>query len=100
MKTFIQFVEGQDVKKTSWTRKEAKKIGDEIGIDWNNYDIEEFRQGLAVEKEHDTDNPKTDVAESEIDLGKIALAHLEELKDYYTRLKAMEKKGKEESKYD
>lgn len=98
MITFKQFIENQDVKKTSWTKKEAKIIGDEIGIDWDKYDLEEFRLGLAVEKEHDTDDPKTDVAKSEVDLGKITLAHLDEIKDYYTRLLKMEKEAKEEEK--
>ena len=96
----MQYMENQDVKKTSWTTKEAKAIGDKIGIDWEKYDIEEFRQGLAVEKEHDTDDPRTDVASSEEEIGKIAFAHLQELKDYYTRLIKMEKEGKKELKDD
>jgi len=97
MKTFEQFLESKDVIKKTWTKKEAKAIGDKIGIDWEKYDIEEFRMGLAVEKEHDTSDPKTDVASNIIDLGKIAYAHLKEIKDYYTRLNKMEDEAKEES---
>jgi len=92
MKTFQQFLEGKDVKKKSWTKEEAKKIGDKIGIDWDKIDLEQFRMGLAVETEHDTNDSKTDVAKSEEQIGKIALAHLKELKDYYTKLDKMEKK--------
>ena len=90
MKTYIQFLEGQDVKKTSWTKEEAKKVGDNIGINWDKYDLDEFVMGLKVEKEHDTDDSKTDVASSAKDLGKIAFAHMKELKNYYTKLKKME----------
>ena len=90
MKTFINFLEAKDVKKKSWTKKEAKKIGDKIGIDWDKYSLEEFRMGLSVETEHDTNNKKTDVASTEEEIGKIAFAHLQELDDYYTKLKKME----------
>jgi hypothetical protein len=69
---------------------EAKQIGDEIGIDWNVVDLEQFRQGLGVEMEHGVD-PVTDVTGGDPLLtGKIAWAHLNEFPDYYTRLGKME----------
>jgi hypothetical protein len=52
---------------------------------------EQFRMGLAVELEHGTQDPSTDVTDDdEIITGKIALAHLNEFADYYTRLAEME----------
>ena len=90
MKTFQQFLEKRDVVKKSWSEEEAKAIGDKIGINWDKCDIDEFRMGLAVEKEHDTNDKKTDIASGEKDLGKIAFAHIKELKNYYTKLKKVE----------
>ena len=87
MKTFHEF---QLNEAKSISKEKAKEIGDKIGIDWKKYDLEEFRMGMEVEQEHDTDDPKTDVAKNLVDIGKIAFAHLKELPDYYTKLKDME----------
>ena len=77
--------------KKSFTTEEAKIIGDKIGIDWSVYDLEQFRRGLEVELEHGSHDPETNVTnDDEILTGKIALAHLKEIKDYYTRLDKME----------
>ncbi len=78
----------------SFSEQEARAIGERIGIDWTagEVDLEQFRMGLAVELEHGTDNPATDVTHDDEDAtGKIALAHLREIGDYYTRLAAMER---------
>ena len=77
-----------------FTEDEARAIGQRIGIDWSagDVDLEQFRKGLAVELEHGTRDPATDVTrDDEIITGKIALAHLKEIGDYYTRLAAMER---------
>jgi len=75
----------------SFTMAEARTIGDQIGIDWETYDIEQFRMGLEVELEHGNSDPQTNVTNGdEVMTGKIALAHLKEIPDYYTRLKQME----------
>jgi len=74
-----------------FTTEEAKKIGDAIGIDWTEYDLEEFRMGLAVELEHGAHDPETNVTNDDpLMTGKIAWAHLKEIADYYTRLAVME----------
>lgn len=76
-----------------FTLEEARAIGGRIGIDWgaSDVDLEQFRMGLAVELEHGSQDPATDVThDDEIITGKIALAHLKEISDYYTRLAAME----------
>ena len=73
--------------KDTFTTDEAKIIGDEIAIDWDKIDLEQFRRGLEVEMEHGEHDPETNVTNSDpILTGKIALAHLKELSDYYTRL--------------
>jgi DNA-directed RNA polymerase alpha subunit len=80
--------------KTFFTADEAKKTGEELGIMWDKYDVEQFRMGLDVELEHGTIDPHTNVTDDDpILTGKIALAHLNEFPDYYTRLAQMEKEG-------
>lgn len=70
---------------------EAKQIGDALGIRWDKFDVEQFAMGLNVELEHGRKDPETDVTHDEpIVTGKIALAHLNEIPDYYTRLAVME----------
>lgn len=78
--------------KREFSTDEARAIGDRIGVDWSQYDIEEFRMGLAVELEHGLHDAQTNVTgDDEIVTGKIALAHLKEIRDYYTRLAIMER---------
>lgn len=77
--------------KREFTREEAEAIGNELGVDWAHTQLEEFRLGLAVELEHGSVDPKTDVTgDDPIATAKIALAHLNEFPDYYTRLTTME----------
>lgn len=73
---------------------EANQIGDTLGIDWVAFDVEQFRIGLEVELEHGARDPQTNVTDDDsLITGKIALAHLKEFPDYYTRLSAMEKEA-------
>lgn len=77
--------------RSGFTHTEARDIGEELGIDWSDFDVEQFRMGLDVELEHGMVDPDTDVTgDDAITTGKIALAHLNEIPDYYTRLKKME----------
>ncbi|MFA5743013.1 MAG: DUF5661 family protein [Candidatus Paceibacterota bacterium] len=74
--------------------EEAKTIGESLGIDWSKFDVEQFRMGIDVELEHGSRDPRTNVTNDDsIMTGKIALAHLNELPDYYTKLKKMEESG-------
>jgi hypothetical protein len=76
------------------TTEEARRIGDEIGVDWNRIDLEQFRVGMDVEFEHGSHDPETDVTgDDPILTGKIALAHLNEFRDYYERLERMEQEA-------
>ncbi|MBN1263915.1 MAG: hypothetical protein JXA25_00375 [Anaerolineales bacterium] len=73
------------------TSEEARTIGDQLGLDWVQIDLEQFRRGLEVELEHGTCDPETDVTKDNLMLtGKIAWAHLKEIRDYYTRLDQLE----------
>lgn len=74
-----------------FSREEARKIGEDLGIDWSKVDFEQFMIGLEVELEHGSADPRTNVTNNDpILTGKIAWAHLNELPDYYTRLKKLE----------
>jgi len=80
--------------KKCFTEKEAKQIGETLGINWSRFDIEQYRMGLDVELEHGLIDPHTNVTNDDpIMTGKIALAHLNEFPDYYTRLDKMEKEA-------
>jgi hypothetical protein len=82
-----------DIKK-SFTTEEAKEIGEKLGIDWSRFDIEQYRMGLDIELEHGKIDPHTNVTgDDPILTGKIALAHLNEIADYYTRLAEMEEEA-------
>lgn len=80
--------------KNHFTAEEAKIIGGKLGIDWTKFDVEQFRMGMDVELEHGLVDPQTNVTNDDpLMTGKIALAHLNEFPDYYTRLDKMEKEG-------
>ena len=80
--------------KKHFTTEEAKQIGKALGIDWSRFDVEQYRMGLDVGLEHGLVDPHTNVTNDDpIMTGKIALAHLNELPDYYTRLEGMEKEA-------
>ena len=76
--------------------EEAKEIGDKLGISWDKFDVEQFTKGLNVELEHGSRDPEINVTNNDpILTGKIALAHLKEFPDYYTRLEKMEREADE-----
>jgi len=80
--------------KKHFTAKEAKQIGEALGIDWSKFDVEQYRMGLDVELEHGKVDRHTNVTNDNLIMtGKIALAHLNEFPDYYTRLDKMEKEA-------
>ena len=78
-------------EKKVFTAEKAKEIGQKLGIDWSKFDVEQFRMGLVVELEHGLRDAHTNVTgDDPLTTGKIALAHLNEYPDYYTRLDKME----------
>ena len=82
--------------KRTFTTDEARAIATELGIDFGalGCDLEQFRMGLDVELEHGPRDPGTDVSGDDVVVtGKIALAHLTEFPDYYTRLAVLEREA-------
>jgi len=79
-----------------FTNEEAKQIGEQLGIDWSKFDVDQFRRGMDVELEHGLRDPHTNVSNDDpLITGKIALAHLNEFPDYYDRLGTMEREADE-----
>lgn len=80
--------------KKVFTEEQAREIGEQLGLDWRKFDVEQFRRGMDVELEHGTRDPLTNVTDDDIQItGKIALAHLNEFPDYYDRLEKMEEEA-------
>jgi hypothetical protein len=82
-----------------FTDEEARSAGERIGVDWIEapFDVDQFRRGMNVELEHGLRDPTTNVTDDdELFTAKIALAHLNEFADYYTRLEQMEQEAERE----
>jgi len=85
--------ENEMLATTGLSIEQARMIGAALGVDWAlaPFDAEQFRRGLEVELEHGRRAGDLDVTHDDpILTGKIALAHLRELPDYYTRLAILE----------
>jgi hypothetical protein len=74
--------------------EEAQAIQTAVGAETIKISIEQFRQGLEVELEHGVAFPDANVTNNHPLLtGKIVLAHLKEMLDYYERLNVAEVEG-------
>ena len=83
------------MRRKRFTLDQAKAVGNQLGIKWDKFNLEQFRVGLGVELEHGIVNPTTNVTNDDpLMTGKIALAHLTEFPDYYTRLAKLEEEAK------
>jgi Protein of unknown function (DUF5661) len=83
----------------TFTADDARMIGEEIGIHWatSPFDLDQLRIGMNVELEHGLHDMRTNVSDDDPRVtAKIALAHLNEFPDYYTRLERMEKAAKQD----
>ncbi|MBU3904735.1 MAG: hypothetical protein KJ906_01130 [Nanoarchaeota archaeon] len=81
-----------DKMKKEFSIEEAKEIGEKLGVKWDTFDVDQFRRGMNVELEHGTVDTNTNVTNDDaLMTGKITLAHLNEIRDYYDRLEEMEK---------
>lgn len=79
------------MSKEKFTTEEARSVGEQLGIDWSKFDVDQFRRGMDVELEHGTADQSTNVTNDDpVMTGKIALAHLNEIPDYYDHLEKME----------
>jgi hypothetical protein len=106
MEDFISKEEVQRVCKEigirDWTQltetkvqvEEAKIIQSVVGSEALEIPVEWFQQGLEVELEHGVQFPDANVTNNHPVLtGKIVLAHLKEMLDYYLRLEVAELEG-------
>ena len=74
--------------------EEAKIIRASVGSEALQIPVEGFQQGLEVELEHGLQFPDANVTNNHpILTGKIVLAHLKEMLDYYIRLNVAELEG-------
>ena len=79
-----------------FTTEQAEEIGEQLGIKWGKFDVEQFRHGMDIELEHGTVDSNTNVTNDDpLMTGKITLAHLNEFADYYDRLDKMEEEAEE-----
>lgn len=79
--------------RTHFSAAEAAWVAGALGVDFGlvGFDLDQFRQGMDVELEHGSRSLATNVTgDDAMTTGRIALAHLRELPDYYTRLARME----------
>lgn len=79
---------------TKFSKEEAKAWAEKLGVNWSKFDVDQFWMGMNVELEHGTKNIFTNVTNDDpLTTAKIALAHLTEFPDYYTRLANLEKEA-------
>ena len=74
-------------KRKQISMDEAKRVGESLHIDWDQVDLEEFRQGLMGNHKEGAIDPETGLTYEDVLLtGKVVLTHMEEFPDYFTRL--------------
>jgi hypothetical protein len=81
-------------QKKQFSQEEAKALAEQLGVDWAHFDVEQFTMGVNVELEYGTRDPLTNVTDDDpLTTAKIALAHMIEFPNYYTRLDKLEKEA-------
>ena len=83
----------EEPQKTYFNLQDAEKIAKKLGIDFTKtkFDLKQFQMGLNTELEHGSKFANTNITYNDpIMTAKIALAHLQEFPDYYTRLRKLE----------
>ncbi len=62
------------------TLEQARRVGDSLYLDWDQVDMEQFRQGLMGYSRQDSDYRGLSLA------GRTVLAHMQQFPDYVVRL--------------
>lgn len=73
-----------------FSKDDALNVGNKLGINWKKISFNQFYIGINVELEHGLKYKRygTNITNDNPTMtGKIALIHIIEVKDYYTRLK-------------
>ena len=69
-----------------YNMKDALYAAEVLGIIFDKFSVDDFLEGINIELEHGTVNPKTNVTNNDLIItAKIALAHLNELPNYYNK---------------
>ena len=83
-------------KRKQISSEEAKRIGESLHIDWDQVDLEQFRQDLMEDRRQEAVDPETGLTYDDVLLsGKIVMAHIQEFPDYFTRLARLKTEVKE-----
>ena len=67
-------------KRTKVTLDQARRIGDSLYLDWDQVDLEQFRQGLMGYRRRNSDYLGV------LEAGQTVLAHMQQFPDYFVRL--------------
>ena len=70
--------------------EQARHVGEALHIDWEQVDLEEFRQGLMGHRREAIETEPGLTYQGLLLTGKVVLAHMQEFPDYYSRLAKME----------
>ncbi|MBK5289666.1 MAG: APC family permease [Acidimicrobiia bacterium] len=101
----VETIPGADdpmTRRTQVAEAEALRAAELLAVDFDavEFDLAQFRQGLERELQHGRADPDTNVTDDDLVVtAKIALAHLNEIPDYYSRLEVMEAQAIEEWKH-
>lgn len=69
-----------------YTINDAIYAANYLGISFDKFNINDFLEGINIELEHGLINPETNITNNNLILtAKIALAHLNELPNYYNK---------------
>ncbi len=69
-----------------FSKKDAIYVASILGVTFEKFSLDEFLDGINIELEHGTINPKTNVTNDNLLItAKIALAHLNEFPNYYNK---------------
>lgn len=70
--------------------EQARRVGEALHIDWEQVDLEEFRQGLMGHPKEAIETETGLTYQGLLLTGKVVLAHMHEFPDYYSRLAKLE----------
>ena len=83
-------------KRKQISSEEARRIGEAMHIDWDQVDLEQFRQDLMGNHNQGSIDPETGLTYDGVLLsGKLVLAHMQEFPDYFTRLEKLKAEADE-----
>jgi hypothetical protein len=77
-------------KQKEISSEEAKRIGEALHIDWEQVDLELFRQGLMGNKPGKVDPETGLIYDGVLMTGQVVLTHMQKIPDYFTRLAKLE----------